>query len=147
MISKIIEELTKSVKTVFPTYKNYLSRLPEKASYPCFLYEIGLSRNKIENYFTQKKTLNIDIIYFNSRDIYTTENFLQKLETINKLEKEILSKYYLEVNNKKLSFNYDITENDGQSLINLKFIMYTKNYVETDNCEEEMKEVIIERKR
>lgn len=145
----IVRALIKSIKTIFPTYKNYLKKLPEKASYPCFLYEIGLNRHKIENYFTQKNTLNIDIIYFNSRDDYNTEELkeiIKKLDIISKLEEEILSKYYLEVNNKKLSFNYDITESDGQSLINLKFVFYTKNNVETDNCEE-MKEIIIERKR
>lgn len=142
----IIVTLIKSVKKVFPTYKNYLSKLPEKASYPCFLYEIGLNKNKIENYFTQKNIILIDIVYFSSREIYNTEDIFQKLDTLNKLEKEILSKYYLDVNNKKLSFNYDITENEGHSLINLKFIYYSKNNIEDENFEE-MKEIILERKR
>lgn len=147
-IIDIVRALIKSIKTTFPTYENYL-KLPEKADYPCFLYEIGLNTHKIDNYFTQKNTLNIDIIYFNSRDDYNTEELKEitkKLDIISKLEEEILSKYYLEVNNKKLSFNYDITESDGQSLINLKFVFYTKKKIETDNCEE-MKEIIIERKR
>lgn len=138
----IIKSLTENIKLIFPECNNYWD-LPEEATYPCFLYKIGLNKHRIENYFTQKNVLNIDIIYFNDKNVNNKENTIEKLTRIDKLERELLSKYYIQVNDVKISFDYDITESDGQSLINMKFVFYTKNNVDTINYEE-MKEIILE---
>lgn len=140
----MIKSLVSNVKAIYPNYKNYVGKLPEKASYPCFLYCIGLSKKKLNNYYTQKVTLNVDIVYFNTRDAYNTEDYMDKLEVINTLEERLLSKYYIEVNKKKLTFEYDLNESDGQMIINLKFNFYeTITNKEIHKIYEEIEEIYI----
>lgn len=142
----IIKSIISNVKTIYPSYKTYVGKLPEKAVYPCILYAIGLSRHKINNYYTQKITLNVDMVYFNTRDAYNTEDYMDKLNAINVLEEQFLSEYYLKINNKNLDFNYDITESDGQMIINLKFDFFDLTNVEIQEQYEEIQEILLNTK-
>ncbi|GEM_PF-2426992 len=142
-LTDITKSLISNTKTIFPNCKNYVGKLPEKAVYPCFLYCIGLNRHKINSYYTQKVTLNIDIVYFNTRDAYNTEDYMDKLNVINTLEEKFLSKYYLEVNNKNLDFNYDINESDGQIIINLRFDFFDLTNTEIQEQYEEIQEIML----
>lgn len=142
----IIKSIISNVKTIYQSYKNYVGKLPEKASYPCFLFCLGLSKHKLDSYYTQKITLNVDIIYFNSRDAYNTEDYMDKLEIINTLEEKFLSKCYLVVNNKKLDFDYEINESDGQMLINLRFDFFDLTNVEIQEQYEEIQEILLNTK-
>lgn len=122
----IIKSLLQELKTVHPNYDIYIGTLEEKSKYPCFLIYLGLENGRVFDTELNRKTLNIDIIYFNSDKEKDAADHIQKIKVKDKLEEVLLSKGYLTVNKNKVKFEYTIGNADDLLNVTLRLVYFNK---------------------
>lgn len=131
----IIKSLSQELKTLYPTYKFYIGNLEEKAEYPCFLIYLGLENARGFDTELNRKTLTVDIVYFNSNRIKNNTDYLQKIKVKDNLEGKLLNKNYLVVNKNNVKFEYNIGNADDLLNITLKLTYFNSIIKESINYE------------
>ncbi|WP_096636425.1 phage tail terminator family protein [Clostridium cochlearium] len=127
-VENIIKTIMKQLKTLYPTYKIYIGNLEEKAQYPCFLIYLGLETNKVTDTELIKKTLMVDIVYFNSNLEKNVDDYISKIKVKDTLEEKLLNKAYITVNKENIKMDYSITNADDLLNITLK-LTYFNNII------------------
>lgn len=117
---EIIYAVIKQLKKCLPTSKHYLGKIPENFKAPGFLYILVFNSDEQSSAFTKDTTLDLQIIYFGSKDGYGVSSFEEKLYTMNEL-KSFLSHFNLQVKDRNLKFKYNFSEADEQLVINMQF--------------------------
>lgn len=140
-VEDIIKKLIQEIKVIYPTHKIYIGNLGEKAVYPCFLIYLGLNNAKVDDTNVIKKTLSVDIVYFNSNKKKDDSNYVAKVRVSDTIEEKFLNKLELKVNNINVKMDYDISDADDLLNITLK-LTYFNNIVKEIVDYELMKEFI-----
>ena len=137
----IIKSLLQEIKKIYPTYNFYIGELEEKASYPCFLIYLGLENANSFDTELNKKTLSVDIVYFNSNKKKNVDDYIQKVKVKDNLEEMLLNKNYLRVNKDNIKFDYSIGNADDLLNVTLKLVYF--NEVIRENIDYELIQEII----
>ena len=116
----VIYALMKEFKTCMPKSHHYLGRIPETYKNPAFLYLLVFNNDIRSSYFRKDVTLDLQIVYFGSKDEYGVPDFEEQMQTMFKL-KTFLSTFNLWVGDRNLKFEYNFSEADEQLTINIKF--------------------------
>ena len=116
----VIYAIMKEFKACMPKSRHYLGRIPETYKNPAFLYLLVFNNDIRSSYFRKDVTLDLQIIYFGSKDEYGVPDFEEKMQTMDKL-KAFLSTFNLWVGDRNLKFEYNFSESDEQLTINIKF--------------------------
>lgn len=139
-VLNVIHTLVKEIKICTPTYKHYLGKLPEDYKPPCYIYFLVYNGDSQSSCFVKDVTLDLQIIYFGKNDKYGTEDFEDKLNTMQKL-KGFLSKFNLNVADRNLKFNYNFGETDEHLTINIQF-KFKDGVINTKYDEEQARQMI-----
>ena len=118
-ILDVMYEIVKQIGLCLPKAKHYF-KLPEDHTTPCFLYLLVFNSDTQNTKYVKDVVLDLQVIYFNTKDAYEDEDFEDKLKVMDKL-KLFLSTFCLQVKDRNLKFKYNFGESDGQLTINLKF--------------------------
>lgn len=141
----IIKSIMHELEISHPDYNIYIGTLEENAKYPCFLIYLGLENGKIADTDLIKKTLTVDIVYFNSNKAKDNKDYIAKVQVKDNLEELWLNKNYIKVGNKKIKFDYSINNADDLLNVTLK-VIYFNNIVKEIVDYEIIKEIIINTK-
>jgi len=136
----IAKSIIQELKKLYPDCSFYIGTLEEKAIYPCFLIYLGLENGKIADTDLIKKTLTVDIVYFNSNKAKDNKDYIAKVQVKDNLELW-LNKNYIKVDNKKLRFEYSTNSADDLLNVTLK-ITYFNNIIREGVDYELIQEVI-----
>lgn len=121
----IVKALIGEIKTIYP-YNIYIGNLEESANYPCFLIYLGLENARVFDTELNRKTLTIDIVYFNSNKVKDANDYIEKVKVKDNLEEKLLNKSHLAVSGKNIKFNYDIGNADELLNVTLKLIYFNE---------------------
>lgn len=122
----IIKSLLQELKKIYSKYEVYIGNLEEKAIYPCFLIYLGLENARTFDTELNKKTLTVDIVYFNSNKEKDVADYIQKIKVKDNLEEKMLNKNYLTVNKDSIKFDYSIGNADNLLNITLKLVYFNE---------------------
>lgn len=142
-VKNIVQAIIDKVANCVPGAEHYKGRLEEGFSRPAFLYIPIFFRENKTNYFTSKKNLEIQIIYFGKLDGYGREDIDGRLDTESSLE-GFLGQLHLQVGDRNLGFTYETKEVDEHLAIYLTFAFLDESvdqsYIEA--CEMEPAEIV-----
>ncbi|RXI50192.1 hypothetical protein DP124_12035 [Clostridium tetani] len=144
-VENIIKTIMKQLNTLYPTYKIYIGNLEEKASYPCFLLYLGLETNKVTDTELIKKTLMVDIVYFNSNLEKDVNNYIAKIKVRDNMEENLLNKTYITVDEDNVKMDYSTTNADDLLNITLK-LTYFNNIIKENLDYELIQELLLNTK-
>ena len=116
----VIYALKKEFKTCIPKSHHYFGHITETYKNPAFLYLLVFDNDVRSSYFRKDVTLDLQIIYFGTKDECGVPDFEEKMQTMDKL-KTFLSTFNLWVGDRNLKFEYNFSESDKQLTINIKF--------------------------
>lgn len=122
----IVKVLIGEIESIYPAYKIYIGNLEESTIYPCFLIYLGLENARSFDTELNKKTLTVDIVYFNSNKEKDVADYIEKVKVKDNLEEKLLNKNHLSVNGKNIKFNYDIGNADDLLNITLKLVYFNE---------------------
>ena len=109
----VIKAVRVSLNACSPTAKFYVGTIPESPSRPSFLIDIGYSKDTRSSFLTQSRLLSIQLVYFGPLTPDKKENPVEHFETV-ELLRPFLNKFILKVDERVLSFNYEIGKADDQ---------------------------------
>lgn len=144
-VENIIKQLIQELKTMYPTYNIYIGNLEEKAYYPCFLIYLGLETNNVTDTELIKKTLMVDIVYFNSNLEKNVDDYVAKIKVKDELEENLLNKTYITVDKENIKMDYSITNADDLLNITLK-LTYFNNIIKEKLDYELIQELLLNTK-
>lgn len=116
----IMDAIRQRVAECVPEAEHIKGRLDEGFSRPAFLYVPTYGGENKQNYFTSRKNVEMQIIYFGKMDGYGNEDYDDRLDTEARLE-PFLSQHSLPVGDRYLHFTYEVKEADKQMAIYLAF--------------------------
>lgn len=134
-VEDIIKQLITEIKSIYPTYNIYIGNLEEKAQYPCFLLYTGLNNARVADTELIRKTLMVDIVYFNSNKEKDDNNYIAKVRVADILEEKLLSKLNLKVKDTNVKMDYNIADADDLLNIELKLTYFNEIAREKINYE------------
>lgn len=135
-VEDIIIQLIQELKAIYPDYDIYIGNLEEKANYPCFLMYMGLNNARVIDTDSIQKKLSIDIVYFNSNKKKDDNNYIAKVKVADELEKELLNKLNLKVNNKNIKLDYNTS--DADDLLNIELQLTYFNSIARETIDYEL---------
>lgn len=116
----IMDAIRQRVAECIPEAEHIKGRLEEGFSRPAFLYVPTYGGENKQNYFTSKKIVEMQIIYFGKTDGCGNEDYDDRLETEARLD-AFLSQHTLPVGDRYLHFTHEVKEADKQMAIYLTF--------------------------
>lgn len=116
----ILEAVSERIAACVPAAEHYIGRLEQGFRRPAFLYLPIFRSEKKANYFTGEKRMELQIIYFGSKDGYDRIDYTEQLELETALE-PFFSQPDLVVGDRSLHFTYEWKEADGQPAFYLIF--------------------------
>ena len=137
----VIFELINQFKKVSKGTSHYLCKIPENYNTPCFLYLLSLNKSARETKYVQDVMLDFDVIYFNTKDEYNQDDYVEKLKIADDL-KEFLNTFMLKVKDRVLKFDYSLDESDGQLTIYITF-KFKDNVVNIEDEYELIRDILI----
>ncbi len=105
-----------------------------------FCYYLPFVKSKQNTKFTKETLIDIQIIYHGNINYVGQTSLKEKLDTKEKLE-YFLSQFILKVDDRTLSFDYDIGETDGELMINISF-RYLDDVIDLEYNESQLREKI-----
>lgn len=134
VLTAVIEKIAECV----PEAECYKGRLEEGFSVPAFLLNLTFVGGAKANYFTERKNIEIQIIYFGTEDGYGREDFEERLDVESRLM-PFLNQHSISIGERVLSFNYEMKETDSRLAIYLTFHYLDESidqrYVDAENME------------
>lgn len=121
LTTKSITEATAAkIKEIIPEAEVYIGSIGEKVERPAFLYLPVYFDEKKVNLHTSRKTLELQIIFFGRTDKAGKEDFLHRLEVLDRID-GFLQSFELEVLDRILHFETETKDADGQMAMYLRF--------------------------
>lgn len=116
----IIKAIRDNIKICVPAMQFYVGNIPEKPKRPSILMLVAHSKDVRSTYLTQTRLLSIQLIYFGPLNTEEKEEFTERLETTDAL-RPFLNQFILSVDDRVLSFEFDVGEADEHLSITLDF--------------------------
>ena len=112
---EILAAVMEQIFSCVPGVEIYKGRLEEGFSVPAFLLNLTFAGGAKANYFTERRNIEIQIIYFGTEDGYGREDFVES-----KLM-PFLNQHSISIGERVLSFNHEMKEADSRLAIYLTF--------------------------
>lgn len=143
-VEDIIKQLMQEINVMYPypTYNIYIGNLREKAHYPCFLIYLGLETNQVTGTELIKKTLMVDVVYYNSNKEKDDADYIAKVKVKDELEDKLLNELCLKVKNTNIKMDYSTTNADDLLNITLK-LTYFNSIVKEKVDHELIQEILL----
>lgn len=117
---EILVAVMEQIFNCVPGVEIYKGRLEEGFSVPAFLLNLTFAGGVKANYFTERRNIEIQIIYFGTEDGYGREDFEERLDVESRLM-PFLNQHSISIGERVLSFNYEMKEADSRLAIYLTF--------------------------
>ena len=119
-VNAITEAVAEKIKEIVPEAEVYMGSIGEKVERPAFLYLPVYFGEKKLNLHTSRRTLELQIIFFGRTDRAGREDFLHRLEVLERID-GFLQSFELEVLDRILHFESEVKDADGQMAMYLRF--------------------------
>lgn len=139
-ILDIFYSLVREFKSYVPTAKHYIGSLPENFKSPYFLYRLVFNSDTKSSYFTKDVVVDIQVVYFDSKEIYPTSKLEAHLKAMSLL-KGFLSQFNVDVKDRNLKFDCSFGTADEQLTIDMQF-KFKDGLVNIKYDEEQAREMI-----
>ncbi|HAR73071.1 MAG TPA: hypothetical protein DCR77_06645 [Flavobacteriaceae bacterium] len=134
----ILHSIIKQINEQMPKSKHELGEYTGEND--TFCYYLPFVKSKQNTKFTKETLIDIQIIYHGNINYVGQTSLKEKLDTKEKLE-YFLSQFILKVDDRTLSFDYDIGETDGELMINISF-RYLDDVIDLEYNESQLREKI-----